>query len=164
MSVPSVRADMIGVMVFRRAPGVEFLQLLRAARPGKPAAGTWQPVMGGVEAGETGTAAAARELGEEVGLRAGDAAWLGFWSLGRVRPFYVAAQDTVWLMPMFAAEVSPGWKPTLNSEHTDFRWVAHERAGEMFVWPEQAAACREIVEWLLRPGSACEPLLRIDVV
>lgn len=161
--MPAVRSDMIGVMIFRRAGGgAEFLQLLRAARPGKLGTGTWQPVMGGVEPGETGAAAAVRELGEEVGLRPGDGAWLGFWSLSRVRPFYIASQDTVWLMPTFAAEVSPDWKPVLDAEHSDFRWVAQERVGEMFMWPEQAAACEEIVEWLLRPGSLCAGALRIE--
>lgn len=160
--MPTVRSDMIYAYVFRRTPaGVEFLQLLRAHRPGSLAPGTWQPVAGGIEPQETAVQAAERELAEEVGLRKADTAWLGFWRLDRVHPFYIMAQDTIWLAPSFAAEVAPEWRPALNAEHTDARWAPADRVSEMFMWPDQIASIREILDHLLRPGSLCEPMLRV---
>ena len=69
MAGPSVRTDIVDVYVFRHgATGgrgdVQFLQMRRCHGA---MAGTWQPVMGHVEEGETATETAARELAEETG-------------------------------------------------------------------------------------------------
>jgi ADP-ribose pyrophosphatase YjhB (NUDIX family) len=175
---PRVRTDVVDVYIFRRtartrearaAGSVEFLQLLRAD---EPLTGTWHPLMGHVERGETAAACAWRELGEEVGLRPDDAALVGLWALEQVHPYFIAAIDTIVLGPRFAAEVSAGWEPTLNDEHTAARWVPGAGAAELFMWPGQAAACREVVEFLLRvgeggggvtPGSSRERALRVGV-
>lgn len=140
----SIRADVVDVYVFRRGAGgvVEFLQLLRARRP---LAGTWQPVMGHCEPGESAAACAARELCEEVGLKAGDGALLGMYALEQVRPFYLMEINAVVLSPRFAAWVSPGWSPTLNEEHGGARWASEAEVDAMFMWPGQREACREVL-------------------
>jgi 8-oxo-dGTP pyrophosphatase MutT (NUDIX family) len=176
---PSIRSDVVDVYVFRPcrvdesrgAPladdrdgevearrGVEFLQLLRAA---EPLAGTWQPVMGHVERGETATACALRELREEVGLAESSPHLVALWALEQVHPFYVERIDSIVLSPRFAAQVTAGWEPRLNREHTGARWVPWAEVWRRFMWPGQAAACREIVEHLLRPGSLCRDALRV---
>lgn len=155
---PALRTDVVDVYVFREnesAPGgVEFLQLLRNR---SPLAGTWQPLMGHIEEGETAAACAQRELAEEVGLRAGGAGWKGLWALEQVHPYYLPDLDAVVLSPRFAARVAPEWTPTLDDEHSDFRWVAAERVNECFYWPGQKKACREIIEEIVR--GAWSPLV-----
>lgn len=154
-----IRTDMVTVFVFRRGAGrVEFLQLRRVT---EPARGTWQPILGATRPGESAVRAATRELREEVGLDAASPACLGFWSLDRVRPFYLHDRDRVMLSPTFAVEAGATWTPGLNAEHDASRWVPSADAGEAFTWPGHAESCREIAETLLRPGSVCEPMLRV---
>lgn len=169
----TVRADVVDVYVVREAQGggrgagsgggePEFLQV-RRSRP--PLEGTWQPVMGHVEAGEPCWRAALRELAEEVGLEPGPML-LGVWALEQVYPYYIAAIDSVVLGPRFVALASPEWQPRLNEEHRDWRWVPAGRAagaGGEFVWPGQRAAVREALELLL-PGNPAREHLRLSAV
>lgn len=160
---PSLRTDLIDVYIFRltdeAAPeSVQFLQLKRS-RP--PLSGSWQPVMGHIEEGETGVKAARRELAEEVGLRAGDQHVLGFWALEQVHPYFLAEVDAVMLSPRFALQVAPSFEPSLDDEHDAFRWVERDDVGASFVWPGQRAAIREILDSLLDPRGTTRDLLRI---
>ncbi|MEC9373457.1 MAG: NUDIX domain-containing protein [Planctomycetota bacterium] len=160
---PAIRSDIVDVYVFR-APdddptAVEFLQVLRN---GPPLDHTWQPVMGHVEEGETAVHAAVREAAEEIGLRAGEPHWLAMWALEQVHPYYLADLDCIVMSPRFAVRVAPGFKPALNDEHADHRWVPIGGVPTHFMWPGQKAACREIIEELLRPGSLAERRLRIE--
>lgn len=175
---PRVRSDIVDVYVFRRShgvtesrshevapieapapfekPKVEFLQLLRV---GDPLGGTWQPVMGHVERGETAVACAVREMREEVGLEVGGA--LGLWALEQVYPYFVAAIDAIVLSPRFAAEAPRGWEPRLNGEHSAARWVHERDVAARFMWPGQVACCREIVEFIVPEGSLARERLRV---
>ncbi len=156
-----IRADLVTVLVFRRTTGlVEFLQLRRAAAP---YAVTWQPIMGGIEAGETAVAAAVRELKEEAGLDGASPALLGLWALDQVFPFFIHTLDRVILSPTLAAEAAADWVPDLDAEHDAARWVPADDITDAFVWPGHAASCREILDWLLRPGSAFERLRRVEL-
>lgn len=120
-------------------------------------AGTWQPVMGRVEAGETAAHAAWREVREEVGFAPG--ALLERLQLEEVHPFFVAAWDAVMLTPRFAARVPEGWEPTLSAEHTAWRWVSDEAS---FLWPGQQAAVRELRELLSPANAARRAALRLE--
>lgn len=157
--MPTIRADIVDVYIFRRSPAVEVLQLRRAA--GGVMGGTWHPVMGHVEAGETAAACALRELREETGLAEDDPALLGVWALEQVHPFFMAPRDEIVLSPRFAAEVRADWTPRLNDEHTAARWVPAAEAERWFMWPGQAAAVGEIVGSLLRDGSLSAAALRV---
>jgi ADP-ribose pyrophosphatase YjhB (NUDIX family) len=157
-----LRTDLVDVYVFRRG-GVDavprFLQMYRRK---DPLAETWQPVMGHLEAWETGAQGALRELEEETGLTREHLSLINFWALEQVHPYYVASLDAVVLSPRFAAEVSEDWEPVLSAEHGYARWVAQESVNESFMWPGQRAAIAEILFDLIPHGSASRDVLKID--
>ena len=175
-----IRADMVVVFVCRfgrvrparasaargRGPGGEpghadrdIIELLQLHRARDPASGTWQPVMGQVEAGETAVEAAQRELAEETGLRR--ETMLGMWALDQAPPFYMHSVDAVFLAPRFCSLVDEAWRPELNHEHDDHRWVAAAEASRHFIWPTQLVSVGEITPELLRGQAARAGILRV---
>ncbi len=162
--MPTYRSDIIDVYIVREhsrelahSPRCEFLQMRRAESPLRA---TWQPLMGHIERGETAIAAALREMLEEVGLRAGDAALHELLALEQVHPFFLAELDAIVFSPRFVAIVNSAWEPTLNAEHDAHRWVAPEAIDSSFMWPGQRAACAEILS-ILTPGNIAREHLRI---
>lgn len=154
--MPQIRSTHIEVFSFRRAAaGLEFLILRRT--PQARAGGTWQPVIGAIEAPETAWQAALRELHEETGLKP-----IGFWQIESVDTFYMASSDTISLCACFAAEVGLDAEVILSDEHTEFRWLSTEAMLRETLWPGQRRAVSEIVTEIARPGPA-EPLLRIHL-
>lgn len=192
---PLIRADVVDVYIVRAAgdrnddgawseapagssgSSPADIELLQLQRTKDPLRGSWQPVMGHIEAGETAVQAAMREMAEEVGLRvtfakAGrsggvgggeggtDPACLGVWALEQVHPFYIAAIDCIVLSPRFVVLVSRDWQPKLNSEHGASRWVHARAAGSHFTWPGQLAAIAELRS-VLNPAHPGHELLRL---
>ena len=156
-----VLAHLVDVYVVRERGGaIEFLQLRRAR---EPLAGTWQPVMGHIEAGETALACAVRELGEEVGLGHRDAAWRGFWQLEEVHPYFVATLDAVVLSPRFLVLVDSAWEPDISGDDANdaHRWIGQAGVREAFMWPGQARACAEAQALIATRGSSFERALRL---
>lgn len=155
-----ILADLVDAYVVRERDLIEFLQLRRTA---EPMAGTWQPVMGHVETDEVAVAAVVRELGEEVGLRPDDEAWLGFWQLEEVHPYFVAALDAVVLSPRFAVLVDAAWEPDITGDdaHDAYRWVPASRVEHDFLWPGQSRACVEAIGLISTRGSELERALRL---
>lgn len=155
---PAVRTDLVDVHVFRRPSprSVEFLQLRRRV---PPLAGSWQPVMGHVEPGESAVAAARRELREETGWHG--PVLRGFWQLESVNAFFLASLDAVVLSPCFAAEVAADAQPTLDAAHDAVRWVGRDHADRCFLWPGQRQAIEQIVRDLLDPQSPVAAVLRL---
>ena len=62
-----------------------------------------------------------------------------------------------------AAEVDPDWRPQLNHEHDDHRWVAQSQVSSQFVWPGQKCACAEILSELIPEGSLSAGRLQIEI-
>ena len=101
----------------------------------------WHVVAGAVEPGETAAEAAARELAEETGLAASVV------DLDR-RFEYPLAEESEAVRARFAPDVEavrvdafladapPGWEPTLNEEHDEYRWCSPEEAEALLYWPE----------------------------
>jgi len=160
-SGPRIRTDIVDLYVLRpTGASFQVLQLLRAEAP---LAGTWQPVMGHVEKGETAVAAAAREAGEELGLNLADEqSCIDLFALEQVHPFFIAELDAVVLSPRIVAVVGEGWEPSLNHEHEAIRWQPIESAPAAFMWPGQRAALGEILSLLDRAHEATRHALRID--
>lgn len=164
---PRVRTDVVEVYVARRggpAKRVERddgddivlpveVELLQIRRAKDPLRGSWQPVLGHIEAGESAVGAAQRELMEEVGLDVrGDGRCTGMWALEQVRPFYIAAIECIVLSPRFVVTVEGDWEAKLNAEHDAARWVKSHEAEGTFTWPGQHESVRE-VEAIVRGTS-----------
>lgn len=132
--MPTAVLRVVDVYPYRiRAEGIGFLVLRRA--PGRPYPGQWRMVGGKVREGETGHAAARRELREETGCEP-----RCFWALPSVNVFYEWQTDRVNLAPAFAAEI--GGDPALDAEHDAFAWLPAEEAAARLRWPEQRRLLR----------------------
>lgn len=146
--MPTLSVEMIAVYVFRRAPHVELLQLRRAdADDAHPQ--TWQPVYGGVEAGETAPVAALRELAEETGLRP-----VRFFQVEFLETCYFRPRDRILMTPVFAAEVAADAPVVLDAEHDALRWVGLDDVQGSFLWRTQREAIAVLLEQLERGGPA----------
>ena len=163
--MPTLRTDIVDLYLARRplTPGGPVgLELLQLRRSKAPLLGSWQPIMGHIEPGETALQAATREAAEEVGLALAGPHTRGLWQLEQTFPFFIAATDTLMISPRFVALLAPDWQPTLNHEHDAHRWVNAADAQRHFTWPGQLHALREI-ELILSPGSLQGEHLRIQL-
>ncbi len=136
--MPRLRSNIVAVYIARpterRAEmgaetGVELLMLQRPE--GHRFAGAWQTVGGHIEErrGETAWQAALRELDEETGL-----AVERWFRIDRPESFYNPENDTIYLVPAFAALVAAGAEPTLSDEHQAWRWQTAEEAAASVDW------------------------------
>ncbi len=162
---PTLRTDIVDVYVFRaqRMGDPEAVEILQLKRARAPLAGDWHPIMGHIEQGEISAQCARRELEEEIGLARDDPAFLGFWALEQVHPFYLPEIESIVASPRFAAHVAVAFEPTLNDESTDARWVKAADIDAAFTWPGQKRACEEILSEIVRSGSLAAERLRLPI-
>ena len=127
----------------------EYLLLKRTAARG----GFWQGVTGGVEAGESFTQAAHREVREETSYQE----FVHFmpldfhysFPLDRPRWGHLYAPEVeVIHEECFGAEVSLGHgEPILDpSEHDQYRWLDVQQALALLMWPENQEALRRFAD------------------
>ncbi|HUF01388.1 MAG TPA: NUDIX domain-containing protein [Gaiellaceae bacterium] len=144
------RPEEVFVVVHRPGPHErEFLVLERA--PDRQ--GYWHLVSGALEPGEGPPEAARRELAEEVGLAAAveDLEREYVYSLADEPPVVRArfAPDVTRItVTSFAAEAPPGWEPTLDEEHVDYRWCTAAEAASLLHYPEPQDAVARAEERL----------------
>jgi 8-oxo-dGTP pyrophosphatase MutT (NUDIX family) len=137
----------IAVFVTRKS-GAEVLILHRSAVQG----GYWHVVAGGVEPGETATAAAERELREETGLVATPEAGVEV-----VEYVYTLTEEPADRRNQYDPSVAQvnvtcfrvaapdEWEPSLDWEHDDHRWCDPDEAFRALRWPATAQALRELL-------------------
>ena len=133
-------------MVFVRR-GEEFLVCHR--RPEHDA--YWHVVAGALEPHESYEEAALREVREETGLDASQTLRSLERSFG-----YPLANESDFVRSRFAPEVPgvtveafvvdapPGWEPTLNDEHDEYRWCSAVEAAALLYWPEPRMLVQEL--------------------
>jgi 8-oxo-dGTP pyrophosphatase MutT (NUDIX family) len=161
----SFRPDLVDVWIFRAkaqrakaaAPasdsspaGIEILLMRRS--PGRILPGLWQCVSGSLEAGESITDGALRELREETGFEPGEIE--GFFDLDQVNQFHEPSVRAIVTSAIFAVRVRPGSEPRLSVEHDSTRWVSPAGALELAIWPAYRESIRRIVDNLLDPARA----------
>ncbi|CAM5433797.1 NUDIX hydrolase [Rhodanobacter lindaniclasticus] len=138
-----VRSSMVSVLALRGAGTAT--QMLVARRVGAYLDGVWSYLAGHVEAGETGWQAALRELREETALEP-----QSFWASSFCEQIYLAATDTVEIVPAFVARLAGDAQVHLNGEHSTFRWVTLDEAAALLPFGSQrdllAHVRREFVE------------------
>jgi len=155
--VSPFRPDLVDVWIFR-AEGPEILLLRRS--PGRILPGLWQCVSGSLEAGESVTDGALRELREETGFGAAEIE--GFFDLDQVNQFHEPSVGAILSSAVFAVQVSAGAEPQLSHEHDAMRWVSPTAALELAIWPAYRESIRRIEENLLDPARAIWFELTLD--
>jgi dATP pyrophosphohydrolase len=153
--VTPTRPDLVECFVFRspaatagKADDLEFLLIRRAA--GRIFAGLWQPVTGGLAAGERAPACALREVAEEVGF--GPAEIVGFYDLDQTTHFYDEGADAIVAGVIFAVRVRPDVEPRLSDEHDAHRWVSADEAADLAIWPTYRESIARITANLTDPS------------
>lgn len=156
--MPKTKLNVVSVYVFRLTPQGPHYLALRRRKEIDRLGGTWQAIHGGIEAGETATQAAARELWEETGLKP-----VSFWSLNLVETFFVYQEDAVVFAPCFGAEVDG--EVQLGSEHDQHEWMTLEEIKKRLIWPNQRIAVQTLHDEIaqrLYEKKPCNPLMRIE--
>jgi dihydroneopterin triphosphate diphosphatase len=163
--VSPLRPDLVDVWIFRLRPvgGIGFgstdrvdrgsIEILLMRRsPGRILPGLWQCVSGSLEAGESITDGALRELAEETGF--GAAEIQGFYDLDQVNQFHEPSMRAVVTSAIFAARVGAAAEPALSHEHDAMRWVSPAEGLELAIWPAYRESIHRIVENLVDPERA----------
>jgi 8-oxo-dGTP pyrophosphatase MutT (NUDIX family) len=132
------RGEEAMIVVYR--PGPEFLVLLRSPEDH----GYWHLVAGGIEDGEEPEAAARRELAEETDLSRP----VSFAAVPIDLGYRRSHSDFRVRVHPFVAEAPPGWEPTLNEEHVDYRWLPADEAMQLVAFPEPRHAVQTVARGL----------------
>lgn len=134
-------SNLIEVHVFRIVNSeMEFLILERSKVGIYP--GLWQMVTGKIEDGEKAFETAVREIKEESDLNIED-----LWVVPKINSFYSEDSDSIYQVPVFAAEVSSQTVIKLSKEHSSYKWVKYEEAIKAFAWEEQKNALKIFVDY-----------------
>ena len=156
--MPRLRSNIIAVYIVR--PGKDGIELLMLQRPeGHRFAGAWQTVGGHIEEkrGETAWQAALRELDEETGLDV--ERWF---RIDRPETFYNPENDTIYLVPAFAALVAANAEPTLSDEHQAWRWQTVEGAAASVDWAAMRDSILMVGEALANPENPGLGVMEFD--
>tara|TARA_B100000575_G_scaffold294603_1_gene312032 strand:+ start:4923 stop:5369 length:447 start_codon:yes stop_codon:yes gene_type:complete len=122
---------LIDAYIYRESSNeIEFLILQRAKN--RIYAGQWRMIGGKVKQNEKYAHAALREIEEEVQLRPSF-----FWVVPSVNSFFEEKTNQILHIPVFAAKVPNTFIPTLNCEHTRYKWIHISEISNHIFWPEQ---------------------------
>ncbi|TMC26026.1 MAG: NUDIX domain-containing protein [Chloroflexi bacterium] len=115
--------------------------------------GIWSVVAGQIEDGESFADGAARELMEEAVLEAPllDLELTQAYEVEpRFRHLYAPGEYNV-TVASYVVEAPAGWEPTLNHEHSEYRWCSVADAIELAHWPELKEGIRTVARRLGLP-------------
>jgi len=136
-----INSNLIEAHIFRELNGrLEFLLLKRSPVQYYP--NIWQMVSGKVKPEEKAYDSALREIKEETGLTP-----LNYWVVPNINSFYTADNDSITLVPVFAAIVKNDEKVLISNEHSEFGWFTPEEAKKKLAWAGQHRSVDIIVDY-----------------
>lgn len=136
-------SNLIEAHIFRKMnDNLEFLLLKRS--PDQYYPDIWQMVSGKIKPEEKAYETAFREIKEETGLTP-----VNLWVVPNVNSFYTAENDSITLLPVFAAKVKNEEKVLLSNEHSEFGWFTSEEAKKKLAWAGQHRSVNIIVDYFL---------------
>jgi dATP pyrophosphohydrolase len=151
----TILSQIVEVCIIRWSAGEPQYLLLQRADDEELYPGIWQIVTGSMKKNESADKAALRELEEETGLHP-----KRFWTVPIMDSYFEIRNDTIQMVPVFAAEVDAALKVRLSHEHRRFEWLAYVEARDRAVWPGQRQAI-EIVHEFIVGGKEAARLLEI---
>jgi dATP pyrophosphohydrolase len=104
-------------------------------------------VSGHIKKHETAVQTALRELLEETGLKP-----FCLWVAPNVNSFYSPDDDSITIIPVFAAQVKND-KVIISNEHSEFKWVNSEEAKILLAWEGQKRSVDTIKEYFTNQPS-----------
>lgn len=129
--MPEILSKYIECYVYRFENGVIKYLLLKRSKNKEPYPGIWQIVTGRMEKDEEAGKTALREVKEETGLDV-----MNCFVHPKINEFYTPHNDKIYLIPVFAAEVSDK-TVIISDEHVEFEWLNFEDACEKIHWYSQ---------------------------
>jgi dATP pyrophosphohydrolase len=141
-----IKTDLVELHVFRIINNEQqFLLLKRSENRIYP--GIWQMVSGHIEKKDTAVETAIRELKEETGLKP-----LRLWVAPNINSFYMPEDDSITLIPVFAAQVEDV-DVKISEEHTEYKWLNSEEAKKLLAWDGQRRSVDLIKEYFTNQMS-----------
>jgi dihydroneopterin triphosphate diphosphatase len=129
--LPEILSKYIECYVYRfECNEIKYL-LLKRSKEKEPYPGIWQIVTGKMEADEEAFKTALREVNEETGLDIKNC-----FVHPKINEFYTPHNDKIYLIPVFAAEVSDT-NVKLSDEHVSFEWLDFTSAFNRIHWYSQ---------------------------
>ncbi len=145
-----ITSYLIEAHIFRvKENQLEFLLMKRAGHKIFP--GVWQMVTGNINQNEKAYETALREIKEETGLIPKE-----FWVAPNVNSFYSADDDSVCIIPVFAAKVARSSIIRLSEEHVEYKWLQKEEAKKLLAWQGQRDSVDIIQEYFSSEKSFLE--------
>ncbi|MHB1685767.1 MAG: NUDIX hydrolase [Ignavibacteriaceae bacterium] len=139
-----IKSNLVEAHIFRKqGKQLQFLLLKRAEKEIYP--GLWQMVSGKLKKNEKAFSAALRELKEETGLTPEK-----FWVAPNINSFYNPSDDSVTVIPVFAALVDSKSQVKISREHSEFKWVSVNEAKKKLAWQGQRKSVEIIAEYYLK--------------
>ncbi|MFO7524165.1 MAG: NUDIX pyrophosphatase [Ignavibacteriaceae bacterium] len=139
----NIISNLIEAHIFREMNGViEFLLLKRS--PVQYVPNIWQMVSGKIKTGEKAFECALREIKEETGLTPGH-----LWVVPNVNSLYSAENDSITILPVFAAKIKFESQIQLSEEHVAYKWLSSDEAKLQLAWEGQRKSVEIINDYFV---------------
>jgi hypothetical protein len=154
--MPTINTNKCELVIFTRSSGKPLYLVLHRS-PDTTEGNTWKLLQGIIPDGSTSIKAALNILIQHTGFSP-----LFMWNPNYAYTEYNANNDCIYLLPVFAIEVSQQ-RPILSSEFSDSRWVTAEQAIELLRLSGQRSSVKAINEDIIANNDRGNPyLLKIN--
>jgi len=136
-----IKTNLIEAHIIQRTEeGIETLIMKRASNQKYP--NIWQMVTGKISENEKAYQAAIREIKEETNLKVDK-----LYIVPNVNYFYNNFDDSITIIPVFAAVITSDENLKISHEHSEYEWTKIEEAKKRFAWQGQKKSIDIIEDW-----------------